>query len=180
MDILLAKRNELKLIALAKSNFSTDIYAAELRILQNSVRQGPAEAHPDDRDLARHVRGSFLRWILNDEAATSLFDIDGLQVASAIIDGDVDLDSSDIRHNLIFDDCVFTKGIDFESAKICTVRILDSTVNGPVVSNRALQGGEMDKMIFLNVGWMSKYSGPGPITGGGKTSRFRGMVHFTL
>ena len=26
----------------------------------------------------------------------------------------------------------------------------------------------MDKIIFLNIGWMSKYSGPGQITGGGK------------
>lgn len=158
MDILLAKKNELKLIALAKSNFSTDIYAAELRILQNSVSQGPAETHPDDRNLARHVRGSFLRWILNDEAATSLFDKDGLQVASAIIDGDVDLDSSDIRHNLIFDDCVLTKGIHFESAKICTVRILDSTVNGPLVFENAVVHGDIDlSRGFTTASYVSAY-----------------------
>jgi hypothetical protein len=158
VDILLAKKNELKLIALAKSSFSTDIHAAELRILQNSVRQGPAETHPADRDLARHVRGSFLRWILNDEGATSLFDKDGLQVASAIIDGDVDLDSSDIRHNLIFDDCVFTKGIHFESAKICTVRILDSTMNGPLVFENAVVHGDIDlSRGFTTVSYVSAY-----------------------
>lgn len=38
----------------------------------------------------------------------------------------------------------------------------------------------MDKMIFLNVGWMSKYSGPGPITGGGKNVKIQGYGHEML
>lgn len=158
MDTLLAKRNELKLTALAKSNFSTEIYPAELRTLQNSVREGPAKTHPNDREIERHVRGSFLRWILNDEAATSLFDKDGLQVASAVIDGDVDLDSSDIRYDLIFDDCVFTKGIHFESAKIRTVRIWNSTMNGPTMFENAAIRGDIDLARgFTTVDYVSAY-----------------------
>src|SRR5438093_8563465 len=35
----------------------------------------------------------------------------------------------------------------------------------------------MDKMIFLNVGWMSKYSGPGKISGGGKYVTIHGYGH---
>jgi len=38
----------------------------------------------------------------------------------------------------------------------------------------------MDKMIFLNVGWMSKYSGPGKITGGGKAVAIQGYGHEML
>jgi hypothetical protein len=144
VDTLLSKRNELALIALAKSHFSPNIYPAELRILQNSVREGPAQTHPNDRDIARHVRGSFLRWILNDQATTSLLDKDGLQVASAIIDGDVDLDSSEIQRNLTFDDCVFSMGIHFNSAKIRTLRIWNSTVNGPIVFDNTEIGGDID------------------------------------
>jgi len=35
----------------------------------------------------------------------------------------------------------------------------------------------MDKMIFLNVGWMSDYSGPGQISGGGKYVTIRRYGH---
>jgi hypothetical protein len=38
----------------------------------------------------------------------------------------------------------------------------------------------MDKMIFLNVGWMSEYSGPGKITGGGKAVAIQGYGHEML
>jgi hypothetical protein len=38
----------------------------------------------------------------------------------------------------------------------------------------------MEKVIFLNVGWMSKYSGPGPITGGGKYVTTHGYGHEML
>jgi hypothetical protein len=38
----------------------------------------------------------------------------------------------------------------------------------------------MDKMIFLNVGWMSEYSGPGKIKGGGKAVPIQGYGHEML
>src|SRR5438128_1375943 len=38
----------------------------------------------------------------------------------------------------------------------------------------------MDKMIFLNVGWMPTYSGPGKITGGGKYVTIHGYGHEML
>ena len=38
----------------------------------------------------------------------------------------------------------------------------------------------MDKMIFLNVGSMSKYSGPGKIIGGGKAVALQGYGHEML
>jgi hypothetical protein len=49
------------------------------------------------------VRGALLRWLLNDSQAVALFDKDGLQVVSAIIEADVDLDSSHVLYNLNFD-----------------------------------------------------------------------------
>jgi hypothetical protein len=39
---------------------------------------------------------------------------------------------------------------------------------------------EMDKVIFLNIGWMSKYSGPGKISGGGKYVKTQGYGHEML
>jgi hypothetical protein len=38
----------------------------------------------------------------------------------------------------------------------------------------------MEKLILLNVGWMSKYSGPGEITGGGKYVSIHGYGHEML
>jgi hypothetical protein len=38
----------------------------------------------------------------------------------------------------------------------------------------------MDKVIFLNVGWMSEYSGPGTIKGGGKAVAIQGYGHEML
>lgn len=158
MDTRLAMSDELKLVAVAKSNFSSDIYPAEFRVLHDSIRQGPAEARPNDPAIPRHVRGDFLRWILNDVAATSLFDKDGLQVVSAIIDGDVDLDSSNLDHNLTFNDCLFTKGIHFESAKIRTVSILNSTVNGDLSFQNATVQGDIDLTPgFKTLGYISTY-----------------------
>jgi len=39
------------------------------------------------------------------------------------------------------------------------------------------EGAEMNKMIFMNVGWMSEYSGPGQISGGGKYVTIHGYGH---
>jgi hypothetical protein len=100
----------------------------------------------------------FLRWLLNDVAATSLFDKDGLQVTSAIIDGDVDLDSSNILHDLTFNDCLFTDGIHFQYATVRNVHIFNSTVNGNVLLENATIHADITLIPqFKILGYLSLY-----------------------
>jgi hypothetical protein len=106
----------------------------------------------------RHVRGDFLRWLLTDAPATSHFDKDGLQVVSAIIDGDVDLDSANIQHNIRFDDCVFTEGIHFSHAALRNVIISNSTVNGAVsFEDATIRGDVVLKPQFKTLGYVSTF-----------------------
>jgi hypothetical protein len=156
MDALLANSNEFKLTALARARFSSDLYPTELRILHDSVREGPAKAHSNEPPSGRHVRGEFLRWLLSDTTATALFDKDGLQVVSAIIDGDVDLDSTNILHDVRFDDCLFTESIHFLNAALRNLTIANSTVNGHVSTYGAQIYGGIDmlgtKLLFTGNG----------------------------
>ena len=159
MDTLLTNSNEHKLTALAKANFSSNIYPAELRIIYDSVREGPAKAHPNEPPTARHVRGDFLSWLTTDATATSYFDKDGLQVVSAIIDGDVDLDSANIQHDIRFDDCIFNASIHSSHSVLRNVLISNSTVNGAVsFEDATVRGDVVLKPNFKALGYVSTFS----------------------
>ena len=90
MDSVQAVNNHAKLVALANADYSPRLREAELRIIHDSVRPGPAKPRPGDRAGARHLRGDFIRWLINDARVTPLIYKDGLQVVAATIDGEVD------------------------------------------------------------------------------------------
>jgi hypothetical protein len=58
-DSPLSERNEAKLIALAKANYSPDLKPTELEVLRVSMRPGQAKVPPGACANARQVRGTF-------------------------------------------------------------------------------------------------------------------------
>jgi len=130
MESLNAQENEAKLVALARSSYRSDLTEAELRVIHDSVREGPATVRKGDVAANRHIRGDFFRWLLNDPRVTPLVDKDGLQVTSATIDGPIDLDSSRVLYSLYFEQCVFTGVVSFRWA----------TMRNVVASNCVAQG----------------------------------------
>jgi hypothetical protein len=158
MDSLLADSNERKLKALAENHFSLNLSPAEIRILHNSVRAGPAKASPGESPAERHVRGDFLRWLLSDPTVTSYFDKDGLQVVSANIEGDVDLDSTNILVDIRFDDCAFSAGVHFVRAALRSIVIMNSTVQGNVSFEYTTTRGDITLAPrFQALGWVTAY-----------------------
>ena len=130
MDSVQAVNNDAKLVALANADYSPSLRKAELRIIHDSVRPGPAKPRPGDRAGARHVRGDFIRWLINDARVTPLIYKDGLQVVAATIDGEVDLDNSHIPYNLTFQNCVFDGNVHFIWAETRSIQIIDSKTQG--------------------------------------------------
>ncbi|HLJ26716.1 MAG TPA: hypothetical protein VKY85_08405 [Candidatus Angelobacter sp.] len=157
MESPLAKTNEVKLVTLAKRNYSPDLYEAELRILHDSVRSGPAKPQPSDQPEARHVRSDFLRWLLNDTLATPLIDKDGFQVVAATIDGDVDLDNSHISCSLNCRKCIFKGSVHFVLAETRSIYITDSALHGDMSFQGATIRGDLFLEGFQSDGSITMY-----------------------
>jgi hypothetical protein len=154
MESPLVENNEAGLVALARTNYSSNLSEAELRIIHDSVRPGPAKPLPGDRAELRHVRADFLRWLLNDARAAVFMDKDGLQVVAATIDGKVDLDNSHIPYDLNFSRCVFKGDIGFALANARAIYIGNSTSLG----NVTFEGATISGGLSLEDGFQSQGS----------------------
>lgn len=118
-----------KLIALAQSRFDSELSPAESRVLFNSVRPGPAPT--SDKKLDRkdvELRAGFLRWLVVDTEAYSLFDPNGLQVAQATVVGHLDFYAIRCSYDLNFRFCTFEEEIDLQSAYANQINIIDSLI----------------------------------------------------
>lgn len=139
----ICRSKEHKLVAMARANYASYLSEAELRIIHDSVRPGPAAARPGDRRENRHVDGGFFRWLLNDARAVTLMDKDGLQVVGVTVDGKVDLDSSSIPYDLTFQGCSFADDVSFVWASTRSILILSSESHGDITFENATIAGDL-------------------------------------
>ena len=135
------RANQLRLTHLARSSYSTEITEAELRVISDSVRPGPAQEPKNVHKEARLVSGKFIRWLFTDTQARELIYKDGVWVTTTTIDGEVDLDGLQIPSFITFTDCTFTGDIHAIWAKARTIRLVGCQINGNLdFQNASLEG----------------------------------------
>jgi hypothetical protein len=138
------RANEEKLVALAKTNYATDLTEGELRIIHDSVRPGWVR-HGDDKGReTRHARAGFFEWLINSGMATSVIYKDGLRIEATTIDGDLDLDNSHVPYNLVFECCTFTNRIHFIWATSRSIAMRDCTCQGDLNFQAIDMNGDLD------------------------------------
>lgn len=126
MQNRLAGSNGAKLVALAIASYRPDLTEAERSVLEDSARKASLKVRPGDKPEHRHTRADFFRWLLNDPRVTPLIDKDGLQVTAATIDGDIDLDSVQLTHDLTFQRCIFAGACSLRGASLRSLVVSES------------------------------------------------------
>jgi hypothetical protein len=155
-----------KLIQLARSRFSPDLTAAELKVLRDSA--GSAEPPTAGEGVPRpEVRPEFLQWLATDPEVVPQVDSKGLRIWGITVPGELNLEKSQVPSVLDFCQCDFKGTIRLLLARTQRISISESslaelngdrmTVDGSLLMYRvdvagkiSLCGAELKRQLRLS------------------------------
>ena len=140
--LLIDKIREDKLIELAKTRFDPDLKPAELKVLRDSTSSEDLPI-PGKRTQRPEVRADFIRWLATDPEATSYIDPKGIQIICVSLPGKLDLRECRVHASLTFLRCTFHGVINFISAEIKGLFVLDSELEGGIRADRIIVHGPL-------------------------------------
>jgi hypothetical protein len=165
-----------KLVRLARKKFPA-LQAIDEQFLKDVAERRPANfikavAEQDESAKTRPwesgpvLAADLIAWLCRDSAALSMISGSGIQIVGAQIEGDIDLQCSDIPFSLVFKKCALSGNVnlagsdihflDFSGSHVCSIDCTGSKIdegilfcddfraNGPVCIEYATTGGRLD------------------------------------
>jgi hypothetical protein len=142
--LLLDKKREEKLIALAKTCFDPLPSAAEEKVLRDSASSASRDMLTADVNRP-DIRPEFVRWLATDPEAAAHIDPKGILALNITLKCKLDLQNCCVLVPLHFQHCTIKNEIDLRSAETKSIQFLDSSFEEVIKADRI----NIDGPLFL-------------------------------
>ena len=149
--LLLDKKREEKLIALAKTCFDPLPSEAEEKVLRDSASSASRDM-PTAEDNRPDIRPDFVRWLATDPEAATHIDPKGILALNITLQDKLDLQNCRVLVPMHFQHCTIKNEVNLRSAETKSIQFLDSSFNEIIRADRI----NVDGPLFLRGSSFSK------------------------